>query len=572
MPGSGKLKKLIKDPNSQSLVIFLLRLQKAGLWPDKKEDMDRLRRELMPGSAMPTSKELRARLRDLGFLTPGGTPFNWNKGLVHDLSRNAPENVKAAAATLTQQQQPHKLVSQPALQPSPAIVTSSQVFTCTGQKDFDLANGTKCCVVDTAVKLQTVIASDVQLMAKGNARDQSTQFVAVDCEGVPEALELLQVATRTAIYVFDGRALGAEALCTALKPLFDSEIIVKVMHDLRQDVRALNDLGKVRLTNILDSQLVAEHLFGDFSLGFNACLKRLEMAEHPSKEFVHGKMKSDNDYWSRRPLRKTDIEYAALDASLLLAMVPKFTDLLSGDNNDLANLLAASHERMNVSVAHGGARCFCFDRSRDYSMSSPELMRAFSSQTTVFGMPLVVQSEMSEVLRVLPEEFRAKFLTPGSTPQIDIECVSDINIDRGSRPQCWVKGKRVFLIDDEERQVVEEDVMQIVSELGDIGSDNRAGLDGQLHRFSVMKARDETIAGVTIRLGRWITGNADILIDLLLASEKSILFLGEPGSGACHFERILHVTTSNRSQRPCLHIIMSPRQGKPRWCEKQFEF
>ena len=32
-------------------------------------------------------------------------------------------------------------------------------------------------------------------------------IVAMDCEGVPEALELVQVATRTAVYVFDGRKL-----------------------------------------------------------------------------------------------------------------------------------------------------------------------------------------------------------------------------------------------------------------------------------------------------------------------------------------------------------------------------
>lgn len=46
-----------------------------------------------------------------------------------------------------------------------------------------------------------------------------------------------------------------------------------------------------------------------------------------------------------------------------------------------------------------------------------------------------------------------------------------------------------------------------------------------------MRARDETIAGITIRLGRSVTGNADMLRDLLLGDDKSILFLGEPGSG-----------------------------------------
>lgn len=55
---------------------------------------------------------------------------------------------------------------------------------------------------------------------------------------------------------------------------------------------------------------------------------------------------------------------------------------------------------------------------------------------------------------------------------------------------------------------------------------------GQLHRVCAIRSLDSTIVGLTIRVGRHIDGNAHIIADLLSANtNRSILFLGEPGSG-----------------------------------------
>ena len=78
----------------------------------------------------------------------------------------------------------------------------------------------------------------------------------------------------------------------------------------------------------------------------------------------------------------------------------------------------------------------------------------------------------------------------------------------------------------------------ILDKLGrdNIGSDNRVGLRGQLHRISVMRSNSNNgaIYGLTMRVGRSIVGCANVLLDLLLADHtqaKSILLLGHPGSG-----------------------------------------
>ena len=46
-----------------------------------------------------------------------------------------------------------------------------------------------------------------------------------------------------------------------------------------------------------------------------------------------------------------------------------------------------------------------------------------------------------------------------------------------------------------------------------------------------MRDRQDAISGLTMRVGRCITGVADMILDILLGTDKSVLILGEPGSG-----------------------------------------
>lgn len=163
-----------------------------------------------------------------------------------------------------------------------------------------------------------------------------------------------------------------------------------------------------------------------------------------------------------------------------------------------------------------------------------------------FGKKLKVVSDSEEIFSILPDIYKNKCVASkensgitnsvrehnndGETnTMLPIENISDIVMDIGRRPHCWIHNSRIFLFDDELRTVQLSEVNNLCSKLGNFGIDNRAGLNGQLHRFSAMRDRDDQITGITIRVGRFVTGNADMLMDLLLGSNKSILILGEPG-------------------------------------------
>lgn len=61
--------------------------------------------------------------------------------------------------------------------------------------------------------------------------------------------------------------------------------------------------------------------------------------------------------------------------------------------------------------------------------------------------------------------------------------------------------------------------------IGEFGDDNRAGIEGTLHRISAIRSRKGVIVGLTCRVGRAVGGHVDMVHDLLHYG-KSILFVG----------------------------------------------
>ncbi|MDQ6772896.1 MAG: AAA family ATPase [Candidatus Dormibacteraeota bacterium] len=111
--------------------------------------------------------------------------------------------------------------------------------------------------------------------------------------------------------------------------------------------------------------------------------------------------------------------------------------------------------------------------------------------------------------------------------RIDPAELLEIVLDLGREPEARVPGREILLSD---QPVTEADLEFVAEHVGQFGGDNRAGIERTLHRVSAIRNRSGRIVGVTCRVGRAVTGTAEIFRDIVV-SGQSILLLGRPGIG-----------------------------------------
>ncbi|GJP33709.1 hypothetical protein CLOM_g5260 [Closterium sp. NIES-68] len=143
-----------------------------------------------------------------------------------------------------------------------------------------------------------------------------------------------------------------------------------------------------------------------------------------------------------------------------------------------------------------------------------------------------------EVLEIPPAEGfgeeLAKLLTmlPGKVREVlqrhpSVHSLVEVVLDLGRRPVARFPLGDVFVCDD---VVTASDIEYCVWQVGEFGADNRAGIDRTLHRISAIRNRAGRVIGLTCRVGRAISGSAEMVRDLVAAGE-SLLLMGAPGVG-----------------------------------------
>ena len=137
---------------------------------------------------------------------------------------------------------------------------------------------------------------------------------------------------------------------------------------------------------------------------------------------------------------------------------------------------------------------------------------------------VIVRDDLDSLLRVLPENIRKQVACHPQRSEL-----LEVVLDLGRRPEARFLGGKggEYLRDD---VITKEDLEHAANALGDFGGDNRAGVEGTLHRISAIRNRRGSIVGLTCRVGRAVTGHVDMIRDIV-DSPNSILFLGRPGVG-----------------------------------------
>ena len=138
---------------------------------------------------------------------------------------------------------------------------------------------------------------------------------------------------------------------------------------------------------------------------------------------------------------------------------------------------------------------------------------------TVHGA--VITEDMAPFLSALPEPLRLALQAHSLNELLEVI------MDTGRPPQACFPGRCVML---SATPVTAADLQAVVSKVGEFNADNRAGIEGTLHRISALRNRRNQIIGLTMRIGRSVTGTIDLLRDLVEGGANTLL-LGRPGIG-----------------------------------------
>ena len=133
-----------------------------------------------------------------------------------------------------------------------------------------------------------------------------------------------------------------------------------------------------------------------------------------------------------------------------------------------------------------------------------------------------ITDDLHALMAVLPSR-----IVEALTAANNSDNLLEIILDLGRKPMARFVDGEIELLSSE---VTRDEIDYVVSRIGEVDADNRAGLERTLHRISAIRNRRGHIVGLTCRVGRAVYGTIDIIQDLV-ESGKSILLLGKPGIG-----------------------------------------
>ncbi len=180
---------------------------------------------------------------------------------------------------------------------------------------------------------------------------QNEKYVAIDTEftrrntyyAIPS---LLQIAYGDSVIIFDWQMLAKhDDFHFVIKELLGNSRICKVMHSASQDIEIFFCHG-IRPQNILDTQVAM-----NFCVDYFGEKRGLDILVQKALGGTMSKAKQRSD-WYKRPLKKSQIDYAAYDAYNIYHAYKKLNDMLDVEKrqfylDDCAELLDKSRYQVD---------------------------------------------------------------------------------------------------------------------------------------------------------------------------------------------------------------------------------
>nr|XP_022901786.1 uncharacterized protein LOC111414625 [Onthophagus taurus] len=218
------------------------------------------------------------------------------------------------------------------------MISQSQNYTESWKVSLFQHTRVICTIKECQMVIDPLINSNKKARLNGNFDSglvwpftEDKVVVAVDCEGINLGLKgqltLIQIATMTGfVYVFDLVSCPG-MIDYGLKSLLEHPDVIKIIHDCRNDSVNLFRQYDITLRSVFDTQAAhavltyqetGRPVYKAKSVALNALCECYGVPTNPIKEQLKNIYRRDQKYWSRRPLTREMILYAAADVLCLI--------------------------------------------------------------------------------------------------------------------------------------------------------------------------------------------------------------------------------------------------------------
>lgn len=219
-------------------------------------------------------------------------------------------------------------------------------------------------VLQTVTVIASVRECSTLIDSLMNTKRTTKSIISFDCEGINLGLKgvltLCQIATMNGeVYILDIMACPGMVVEGKLKDLLESESVIKIIHDCRNDSVNLHNQFEITLKNVFDTQAAHAVLqlqqqcvpvYKVKNLSLNALCELYNAPMNPMKEQLKNVYRRDQRYWARRPLTKDMIIYSASDVLSLVnpAIYAYMSSNIKPENQQLFEELSNEQVFMHI--------------------------------------------------------------------------------------------------------------------------------------------------------------------------------------------------------------------------------